>query len=140
MQTVTEAASENQAASEIPIQRKVGTEIVRSAARCPCSAMSQVRKTQRERILQLLRVREGQWVPLPEILDLRIGQYTTRILELRRDGFAIENKTERNAETGEVHSSYRLVAEPESPKPEPAKPAEWSERRPVTGLPLWDSR
>jgi hypothetical protein len=102
--------------------------------------MSRARKTQCERILQLLESRKGEWVPLPEILDLRIGQYTTRILELRRDGFAIENRTERDPETGEVHSSYRLVA-PESPKLEPAKPApSWAERKPIVGLALWDSQ
>jgi hypothetical protein len=102
--------------------------------------MSAARQIQRERILQLRRSHEGQWVSLQEILDLRIGQYNTRILELRRAGVEIENRIERDAETGEILSWYRLVAEPESPKPEPAKPAEWSERRPVTGLPLWDSR
>ena len=74
-------------------------------------------KTQRSKILRLLIDARGAWVPLPEILDLRIGQYTTRILELRRAGFVIENRTER--ESGIVLSWYRLVS---SPPPEPKKP------------------
>lgn len=73
--------------------------------------MSAARQTQRDRILSLLRSREGRWVPLPEILDLRIGQYGTRIKELRGIGFEIENRIERD-DSGVVHSWYRLVEQP----------------------------
>lgn len=104
-------------------------------------------KTQQARILRLLLDAKGSWVPLPKILELRISQFGARILELRRAGFDIENKTERD-DSGVVHSWYRLVSDapeakiPESnpSKPEPAKPeVAWADRKPVTGLPLWDS-
>jgi hypothetical protein len=68
-------------------------------------------KTQRSRILSLLRSRNGAWVPLPEILDLHIGQYGARILEARRAGIEIENRIERD-DAGVVHSWYRLVEQP----------------------------
>jgi len=63
--------------------------------------------TQRSRILQLLDNARGEWVPLPEILDLGIAQYNSRILELRRLGFRIENRKERH--DGKILSSFRLV-------------------------------
>ncbi len=69
--------------------------------------MSLIRQTQRSRIMELLRSRQGQWVSLPEILDLHIGQYNARILELRRSGIEIENKTERG-DDGCVRSWYRI--------------------------------
>jgi len=65
----------------------------------------------------LLAAANGGWVGLPAILDLRIALYTTRILELRRSGYEIENRTETI--DGIRHSWYRLV---NSPAPEPAKP------------------
>ena len=68
-------------------------------------------QTQRDRILTLLRSRSGQWIPLPEILDLHIGQYGARILEARRAGIAIENRIERD-DSGVVHSWYRLIEQP----------------------------
>jgi hypothetical protein len=83
------------------------------------------RKTQQARILRLLLDARGQWVGLPQILDLHISQFGARIFSLRRSGFVIENKTERD-ESGVIHSYYRLVASPApaapAPKPEPAKP------------------
>lgn len=49
-------------------------------------------KDQCGRILQLLEEARGSWVPLPRILDLKISQYSARILELRRKGHVIENR------------------------------------------------
>lgn len=66
------------------------------------------RQTQQDRILNLLRSKE--WVPLPEILDLRIAKYSSRIAEARRHGYVIENKKERNS-NGEIHSFYRLLVD-----------------------------
>jgi hypothetical protein len=66
-----------------------------------------MRITQQKRILTLLNSRPNQWVPLPDILDLHIAQYGTRIKELRADGFQIENKTEWI--NGARHSWFRLV-------------------------------
>lgn len=62
-------------------------------------------------ILRLLKSRAGEWVPLPEILELGCAQYNTRIKELRDEwGFPIENRTE--TVNGERHSWFRLVVSP----------------------------
>jgi hypothetical protein len=95
-------------------------------------------KTQRAAILRLLIDARGAWVPLPQILDLHISQFGARIFELRRLGFSIENRTERD-DSGVVHSWYRVVGdlpkdESHTPKPSP----EWQDRPRLTGLPLWD--
>lgn len=71
--------------------------------------MSFARQTQRDRILRLLIDARGAWVPLPEIIELA-AQYNARILELRRLGFNIENRTERV--DGARHSWFRLVSSP----------------------------
>jgi hypothetical protein len=69
-------------------------------------------KTQRARILALLiRAGAGE-VPLSAILDLRISQYSARILELRRLGFKIDNRKQRQ-DDGTVHSWFKLIAGPE---------------------------
>lgn len=97
-------------------------------------------KTQRARILRLLIDADGAWVPLPEIMACA-AQYNARVLELRRLGFTIENKTEHVDRAR--HSWFRLIASPTSrppePKPEPPKPSpEWQDRPRATGLPLFD--
>jgi hypothetical protein len=98
-------------------------------------------KTQRARILRPLIEARGGWVPLPEILALGIAQFGARIFELRRTGFNIENKIERD-DSGVVHSWYRLVKDlPKAELPEPAPPkpeSEWQDRPRVTGLALFD--
>jgi hypothetical protein len=48
-------------------------------------------------------------VPLPDILSLGFSQFGARILELRRDGHTILNKTEHR--DGKVLSWYKLAAE-----------------------------
>jgi hypothetical protein len=65
-------------------------------------------KTQRARILRLLSDARGEWVGLPQILDLHISQFGARIFELRRTNFTIENRTQRD-DSGVVRSWYRLV-------------------------------
>jgi hypothetical protein len=97
-------------------------------------------ETQRGKILALLIAASGGWVPLPEIMACA-AQYNARVLELRRLGFAIENKTERI--NGVRHSWFRLIVSPAvraaTPKPEPAKSEpELKERPRATGLPLFD--
>ena len=62
------------------------------------------------RILYLLESRRGEWVPLPEILGIKISQYGTRIKELHDDWkFAIENRIETI--DGVQQSWFRLAAE-----------------------------
>jgi len=73
-----------------------------------------MKSTQRSRLLALLQSRRGQWVPLPEILSLGFSQFGARILELRRSGHAILNKTEHRA--GKVVSWYRLESKPPQEK------------------------
>jgi len=69
------------------------------------------RQTQRGLILRLLIDARGEWVPLPEILALGIAQYNARVFELRRLGFAIENRSETDPETGVRHSWFRLSSQ-----------------------------
>jgi Helix-turn-helix domain len=63
-------------------------------------------KGQRGRILALLVNARGGWVPLPEILELGVAQYSARIHELRALGFRIENRRERI--DGMLHTYFRL--------------------------------
>jgi hypothetical protein len=69
------------------------------------------RKNQRERLLHLLQGAKGREVGLPEILSLGIAQYNSRLLDLRREGHSIKNRTERR--DGKIYSWFRLM------KPEP---------------------
>jgi hypothetical protein len=66
-------------------------------------------KTQAAAILRLLVEARGAWVPLPEILALGIAQYNSRIFELRRRGFKIENRIEV---VNEVRHSWFRIASP----------------------------
>jgi hypothetical protein len=54
----------------------------------------------------------GKWIPLPEIAACA-AQYNARIFELRRLGFAIENRTKEI--DGVRHSWFRLGAVLPSP-------------------------
>jgi hypothetical protein len=74
------------------------------------------RPTQTSRIVALLRERSPHWVPLPEILALRISQYAARIYQARHEwGLNIENRVEITH--GEKRSWFRLI---ELPSHEPA--------------------
>ncbi|MCU1302367.1 MAG: hypothetical protein JWQ87_2651 [Candidatus Sulfotelmatobacter sp.] len=75
-------------------------------------AMSK-RTNQKQRIFELLS--SGREVPLPEILKLEIAQYNTRLLELRREGHQILNRTE--FKDGKTLSWYRLVSGPSNTRP-----------------------
>jgi hypothetical protein len=61
------------------------------------------RGSQRDRLLRLFRSRVGEWIPLPEILAMRIAQYSSRVFELRSLGYRIENKREGD------HTFFRLL-------------------------------
>ena len=62
---------------------------------------------QQRKIADFLLERPNQWVRLPEILALGIAQYGARILENRRKGLVIENRT---AWVGSKrHSWFRIV-------------------------------
>lgn len=65
-----------------------------------------MRKTQRQRIFDLLMASPNEWVPLPKILDLGIAQFGARILETRRLGVRISNRVA--TVDGKRHSWYRL--------------------------------
>ncbi len=64
------------------------------------------RPTQRAAILRLLEERKGQWVPSYELAGIAL-QYGARVLELRRAGYAIENKAQHV--NGQIHAAFRLV-------------------------------
>ncbi len=81
--------------------------------------MTDARKTQRGRILELLIKAACGWVPLPDILALGIAQYSARVFELRRLGFRIENRRERV--DGVLHTYFRLNGGSAiAPRPAPA--------------------
>jgi hypothetical protein len=70
-------------------------------------------KSQRASILRLLLDRRG-WVASPEIASVA-QQYNARIVELRRLGLVIENRTEMV--NGARHSAFRMVACPREAVP-----------------------
>ena len=76
------------------------------------------RKTQRGEILGLLVSARGQWVELPEIMRLA-AQYNSRLWELRRLGFKIENRIRDVG--GARHSWFRLLPSEQAKavRPEP---------------------
>jgi hypothetical protein len=75
------------------------------------------RPTQTQRIVGLLRSRSPHWVPLTEILGLRISQYAARIYQARHEwGLNIENRVETTH--GEKHSWFRVVERPQTAKSE----------------------
>ena len=85
------------------------------------------RPSQTARIVNLLRSRSPQWVSLPEILNLRISQYSARIHQARHQwGLPIENRTEIVG--GEKHSWFRLV--------EPSKPGSIRKSNSGPSIPL----
>jgi hypothetical protein len=92
---------------------------------------------QNEDLLALLRAYGHSWVPLPEIIRLGIARYGARVLELRRMGFKIENRTE--FKDGVCRSWYRLVEGPASDREEPKKDLGWHGWSRPTGLPLFDA-
>jgi hypothetical protein len=61
------------------------------------------------RILRVLIAARGAWVPLPKIIECA-AQYNARIVELRRLGFRITNRT-REVQ-GQRHSWFRLESIP----------------------------
>jgi hypothetical protein len=70
--------------------------------------------TQRGRILRLLIDARGGWVPSPEIAAMA-QQYNSRLLELRRLNFRIENRTEEV--DGVRRSWFRLIPGPVQVEP-----------------------
>jgi hypothetical protein len=91
------------------------------AARRVASSFFQLerRPNQTERLVTKLRERLGEWVPLPELLDIRprIAQFSARIYEARHKlGLHIENKVETI--NGEKHSWFRLLEHPAALRPE----------------------
>jgi hypothetical protein len=70
--------------------------------------------TQRGRILRVLLEARGGWVPSPEIAACA-QQYGTRVYELRRLNFQIENRTEER--NGIRCSWFRLVPGPVQVEP-----------------------
>jgi hypothetical protein len=71
----------------------------------------EINPSQTAKIVEFLRSRRGAWVPLPEILGLRISQYSARIFEARHKwGLNIENRTE--VVNGKKHSWFRLAEKP----------------------------
>jgi len=68
------------------------------------------RRTQRERLAELLRAYKFKRVPLPAIQALGIAQHGTRLKELRGLGYVIRNEMEHTPDG--TRSWYVLLAEP----------------------------
>jgi hypothetical protein len=67
------------------------------------------RRSQRQRILDLLIAARGREVPAPELAKLSL-QYSSRVLELRRLGHCIVNRVE--IANGVKRGFFRLVIKP----------------------------
>jgi hypothetical protein len=70
--------------------------------------------TQRDRLLSLLKARANLWVPLPDILALRIAQYNARIHELRSVGHVIQSKQDGDCSWFRLVIALASTAIPES--------------------------
>jgi hypothetical protein len=71
--------------------------------------------TQHDRLLDLLRSYNGEWCPLPRILDLHIAQYGRVIDDLRKGKhggkiYNIENKL-LDVVNGQRHTAFRLIVD-----------------------------
>jgi len=66
-------------------------------------------KHQEAEILKLLQAHPNEWVPVYEIAKIAL-QYNARILELRRQGYTILNKTLEIVD-GQKHTAFMLVVE-----------------------------
>ena len=66
------------------------------------------RITQKERVFSLLLANKGQWVTIPQLLELRIVDYRRRIFELREEGWLIQTMPE-TWKDGCRLSGYKLV-------------------------------
>ena len=72
------------------------------------------RPTQTARIVALLQEQSPNWLPLPQILSLRVSQYAARIYQVRHEwGLTIENWVE--VIEGKKHSRLRLVTPSHTP-------------------------
>lgn len=69
---------------------------------------------QRDQLLRLLKSHAPGWVPLPEILALRIAQYNARIHELRSLGHVIQSKQDGNRSWFRLVTALASTAIPES--------------------------
>jgi hypothetical protein len=91
-------------------------QLLYSPGMCP---ISYTRSNKRARILELLKARSPQWVPIPELVVISV-QYSARIFELRHAGHHIENRTEWK--DGVRHGFFRWLPK-SKPRPEIAVPA-----------------
>ena len=80
------------------------------------------RPTQTARLVELLRDRSPSWVPLPEILNLRISQYGARLYQARHEwGLKIESRVQ--IVDGVKYSWFRLIDTSPAAQPATEKPA-----------------
>jgi len=64
--------------------------------------------SQKDRLRDLFLSRPYKWIPLTTILDMRIAQYNTRISELRKEGYHIENRV-KEVVRGQKHTEFRYI-------------------------------
>lgn len=66
--------------------------------------------SQCDKILAHLRGHTGQWVAMPDLVT-ESGSFNihSRISDLRKRGYTIEQKNERNQHNNQIKSFYRIV-------------------------------
>jgi len=62
--------------------------------------------TQKDRLRELFQNRPGEWIGLNEVLDMRISQYNSRILDLRRERMIIDNEVKKVV-NGQKFTAFR---------------------------------
>jgi len=69
-----------------------------------------MRLSKDERLRQMFISRPFEWIPLNEIMDLRISQYGRAVHTFRHKyAMKIENRTEYHREDGLTHSWFKYI-------------------------------
>lgn len=84
------------------------------------SAVQHRRPTQKERVLHLLEQAGSRGVRTNEFLTDRLPRFSARILELRNEGWVIENRPDAYSANGVI---YTLVGRLAPSQPRPRKPS-----------------
>lgn len=79
--------------------------------------------TQRDRLLNLLKGRRGDWIPLADVIEAGGAQYGARIFELRGLGYRITNLTQEIDGVRKSWFRLEIGSVPTRPTPAPTPPA-----------------
>ena len=65
------------------------------------------RRSQRQRLLELLLSQKNKWVRLPVVMRVAGSQYSARVCELRKAGWKIQNRT-LEIVNGQRRTAFRI--------------------------------